>query len=369
MARRTEGEAVIEAPRDRSERGLVAWLTPWLAGRLAVAAEALTPEVPFAELGLDSREAVGLAGELAATLGLTLPATVFLDRPNIAELARHLSFLTSSAPAIGESAARSGKTSCLLSLAGGRAGRPLVVIPGIFGMLSAFTALVTELGRHMPLWGLDLPVHRGLSTPPSIEELAERYVDDLVAMPVGGAYRIAGYCTGGMVAIEVVRQLEQRGRSVERLLLLDAPCLGAEDFAFDKLLADAARAGLTAATPEEAVRKVVRYAVGKNWSFGQGQDFIERMVAGGVANLTTFQRWEPRPVAIPTSLFSARERIGLPLYEKDAALNLARWTRLLGRAPTHLDITGNHHSMLQPPHVAELSRLLIEELSRSSEPR
>ena len=184
-------------------------------------------------------------------------------------------------------------------------------------------------------------------------------------------FRIAGYCSGGMIAIEIGRQLEERGRSVERVLLLDAPYLDGEQVDLKTLLAKGAvlGKGFTASSPEDAVRKVVRYAAQKNWTFGQGEDFVDRMVTGGVANLTTFQHWVPRPVSIPTSIFSAAERVDLPLYEKDASVTAARWTGFLGRPPAQLDIPGNHHSMLQSPHVAELGRVLVRELSRPNETR
>ncbi len=336
------------------------WLTPWIARRLRIAADTLTPTTPFAELGVDSLEAVGLAAELATAAGQELPATVFLDCTNIAELAEHLA------------SQRTLQASCVVPLAVGGSDRPLILVPGIFGMLSAFSQLVTELRGLMPLWGLDLPLHHGLATPSSVGALAAQYVDDLLAMPGASAaepFRFAGYCSGGMIAIEVARQLEERGHPVERVLLLDSPYLDGEAFDVQTLLAKGAFLGksFTAASPEDALRKVVRYAVEKEWTSGQGQDFIDRMVAGGVANLTTFQNWAPRPVSIATSMFSAAERVAFPLYEKDASVTATRWNAFLGQPPVHAVVTGHHHSMLQPPHVAELARSIVRELARPND--
>ena len=347
---------------DRSETGFVAWLTPWIARRLRIAPGTLTPTTPFAQLGVDSLEAVGLAVDLGTAVGQELPATVFLECSNVAELAEHLASHVRASH-------RTVRSSCVVSLAVGGNDRPLILVPGIFGMLSAFSQLVTELSGLMPLWGLDLPLHHGLATPPSVGALAAQYVEDLLAMPGASSaepFRFAGYCSGGMIAIEVARQLEERGRSVERVLLLDAPYLDGEAFDLETLLAKGAFLGksFTAASPEDALRKVVRYAVEKDWTSGQGQDFIDRMVSGGVANLTTFQQWVPRPVSIATSMFSAAERVAFPLYEKDASVTAARWNAFLGRPPAHAVIPGHHHSMLQPPHVAELARLLVRELAR-----
>jgi acyl carrier protein len=66
----------------------------WIVARVAQALE-LTPdrvgvETPFARLGLDSRTAVGMSGELEKWLGRRLSPTLIWDFPTIAALARHL---------------------------------------------------------------------------------------------------------------------------------------------------------------------------------------------------------------------------------------------------------------------------------------
>ena len=367
---RVENSPAVDVPLlDRSASGLVAWLRPWIARRLRVSVETLTATVPFAQFGLDSVEAVELSAELATALGQPLPETVFLEYPNVVLLAEHLSGQAVQPPPVTV-----GAHSCVVDLAVGGAQRPLILVPGIFGMLSAFSQLVTELGGLMPLWGLDLPVHHGQAMPKSIGALASDYVDELLAKPEAPSaepFRIAGYCSGGMIAIEVARQLEERGRSVERVLLLDAPYLDGASFDLRKFLAGAGSlgAGLAASAPEDAIRQVLRHAAQKSWTVAQGPDFLDRMVTGGVANLTTFQHWQPRPISVATSLFSAAERVAVPLYETDASVTAARWANFLGRPPEHVDTPGNHHSMLQPPHVAELARVLVGELSRQHDLR
>ncbi|WP_437275958.1 SDR family NAD(P)-dependent oxidoreductase [Sorangium sp. So ce375] len=61
-----------------------------LGARLGVSASALDPRASFRELGLDSRGAVGLAAELAATLGRSLPPTLLWTYATPELLARHL---------------------------------------------------------------------------------------------------------------------------------------------------------------------------------------------------------------------------------------------------------------------------------------
>jgi acyl carrier protein len=76
------------APKTREE------IESWIAGRiselLGVDRTEIDPERSFAELGLDSRSAVRLSGELEELLGLVLPASIAWDFPTIAELSSAL---------------------------------------------------------------------------------------------------------------------------------------------------------------------------------------------------------------------------------------------------------------------------------------
>lgn len=86
----------------RTAEGLGEWIKTRLAERLGVALRDITAERPFAELGLDSREAVGLVGDLEGALHRKLPATLLFDHPNISALAR---FLTTEEPSTRETRA------------------------------------------------------------------------------------------------------------------------------------------------------------------------------------------------------------------------------------------------------------------------
>jgi thioesterase domain-containing protein/acyl carrier protein len=366
-------------PSARTREDLVAWLSSFLSRRLRLAQGAVAPERPFLELGLDSKEAVAIAGELASALGRPVSATALYDFPCITALAQHLAEpavrpapLPPDSARTAEGSAGSAAPGCVVLLSGGGSGRPLFLIPGLFGVLSAFSQLARELSGHMPLWGLDLPVHRGLPQPASVPALAARYAEELCAMPDAEPYRLLGYCSGGMVGLEVARQLRQRGRVVETLLLLDAPYLDALRTDLSQLRKETQLAGERHAqlTLAQAVRLTVRYILGKQWAFGEGEELAEQMVRGGTANLSTFQGYEPQPLSVRATLISARERIRIPMYEEDADKNAQRWSQLLlDGSLTQLSVSGNHHTMLQPPHVRELAQRLLAELSTEAPAR
>jgi acyl carrier protein len=66
----------------------------WLVGRVAetvgLPADDVDVEAAFSSLGLGSREAVVISGELEELLGRTLSPTLLYDHPSIEALSSHL---------------------------------------------------------------------------------------------------------------------------------------------------------------------------------------------------------------------------------------------------------------------------------------
>ncbi|MCA9537840.1 MAG: AMP-binding protein, partial [Myxococcales bacterium] len=82
-------EAETEAPAatlGRTEADLTAWLVERVSMRTGTPVAELDPHRPFAELGLDSADAVELSSELEEWLGRTLPSTVLWDHGTVASL-------------------------------------------------------------------------------------------------------------------------------------------------------------------------------------------------------------------------------------------------------------------------------------------
>ncbi len=73
-----------------SAEEIEAWLVRHLAGLLNVPPESLDIRRPFASYGIDSAQAVSLAGELEEWLGIALPPTLLYDYPTIESLAGFL---------------------------------------------------------------------------------------------------------------------------------------------------------------------------------------------------------------------------------------------------------------------------------------
>jgi acyl carrier protein len=76
---------------DVSFETIRAWLVRKIAEELAVSEDAVKSDEPFSELGLGSRQAILITGDLEEFLGRSeLDPTLLWDFPTIDKLARHL---------------------------------------------------------------------------------------------------------------------------------------------------------------------------------------------------------------------------------------------------------------------------------------
>lgn len=167
----------------------------------------------FLDLGGSSLLATEVARR-AARVGLAVEPRDLLRHPTVAELACRL---------------RAGRAdvrdSILLPLRRSGREQPLILAPPLEGNVWYLRELKDALRESLPVWVFDESAlaQRG-PLPESIGALAAVYVDELVAtLPGHASYRIGGYSFGGVVAVEMARQLVDRGHAVAPVLLLDAP--------------------------------------------------------------------------------------------------------------------------------------------------
>ncbi|MCP2340293.1 type I polyketide synthase [Actinomadura rupiterrae] len=102
-----------------------------------------------------------------------------------------------------------------LKASGGR--RPIFIAHPAGGTTACYRQLVELLGEDQPVYGLER-----FDDAPSVEERAARYVKHLVEAQPEGAFRLAGWSFGGVLAYETARQLREAGREVEFVALFDA---------------------------------------------------------------------------------------------------------------------------------------------------
>ena len=101
------------------------------------------------------------------------------------------------------------------------AGSPLFLCHGDFDGWGFYAFRLAELLKYPgPLFLIhsNLDEAAGIDT---IEEMARRYLPHLLAAWPTGPFRLAGYCHGGLAAWEIAHQLEEAGRTVEQVVMID----------------------------------------------------------------------------------------------------------------------------------------------------
>lgn len=96
--------------------------------------------------------------------------------------------------------------------------------PALFWSLQGereLTRLAASLGPDQPLYGMRSGVLAMAYTPRNIAALAARYVEEIVAIDAAGPIAVGGNCQGGIIAIEIARQLAAAGRPPDLLVLVD----------------------------------------------------------------------------------------------------------------------------------------------------
>jgi amino acid adenylation domain-containing protein len=100
---------------------------------------------------------------------------------------------------------------------------PLFCIHPGYGLSWTYSGLAASIDADIPLYGLQA---RGFvgddALPDSLEEMASDYLRHIEEVQPEGPLRLLGWSFGGLVAYEIAGQLQESGREVELLALLDS---------------------------------------------------------------------------------------------------------------------------------------------------
>lgn len=168
----------------------------------------------FFELGGDSFAATALMGEIDRVFSRALPPSVLLTHPSVRSLAAFL--------------ARSGNPvdrHPLLPLRASGHRQPLFVVHAAEGTVLFVRRLLPHLDPEQPVYAIQ---GRGLIEGEEphcrFEAMAADYADAIRSVQPRGPYLLAGYCVGGLIALEIARQLKAAGEEIRFLAMID-PCL------------------------------------------------------------------------------------------------------------------------------------------------
>jgi amino acid adenylation domain-containing protein len=250
-----------------------------------------------------------------------------------------------------------------------RGGRPpLFLIHAVGGSATPYAQLASMLGDDRPVHVIEDPGLRGLPLADSLSERATRYVELIRRIWPDGPYLLGGWSFGGVVGVEMARQLSHAGATVPVVVALDSQLTApghraTPEFVWRAFVGDVAAAAGVA--PPHVDAEVLRGLDGDEVE-ELALDELDRAGLAG-AELREELRLRMRVVAA-----NQRALYGYQLApyggrvvlvraaDSDAPLELSRW-----RPATNLQlitVAGNHYSILRPPQLSQVAALLREAL-------
>ena len=322
----------------------------------------------FFALGGHSLLALRVLARLRKRYGRDLGLAVFFQGSTVRQLARIL----------GEGLRASRSPLVVLQTGGPRP--PLFLVHPGGGGVMCYQPLARRLGPGQPVSGLqadpEIPFER-------LEEMAESYVEALLTAHPAGAYGLAGWSLGGIIAYEMARQLAARGRRPDLLVILDTlapdPARPVQEAlleqvdlsdppAFLQALERALRleipvsaAELEPLTADRQLELILgaakrAHAVPEELELGDVTHALE-----GFRRLMRLRRnWAPRPYPGDLVLVRSRDLEGwLPPEAREVRAEPALgWDRLATGGVEIHTLPGTHHTLLGEPHVAAVAERL-----------
>ncbi len=170
----------------------------------------------FFETGGHSLLAMRLVARLRNQLQVDIRVNDLFIYPTISQLA---AYLDSKLEQVEDKVKRSS----LVPIKKGTK-QPLFVVAGGGGTALKFKAFADQLDPDQPVYALQAPVDEMdlQDFPKSIEGIASKFIDDMLAINPGVDFALAGHCMGGIIAFEMSKQLKERGKQVSLLAMFDS---------------------------------------------------------------------------------------------------------------------------------------------------
>jgi len=347
----------------------------------------------FFELGGDSLIGIQLIAK-ANKMGLPLNPRELFQYQTIAELAPVIEQVRSAgkaAPPASEGV-KPDASSALVTLQGKGNKTPIFCVHPSTGNIECYFELSRHLGRDRPFYGLQSRALVGGQDPHlQVEEMAAYYIDAIRTVQPEGPYLLGGWSSGGVVALEMARQLSKMGQVTERLLLIE---IGAQDFRNTAL--DQGQVAYVTSLLEETGVYSPPPSPGEGRN-GNGQAGGVTQLAGETQHADTMELIRSIQL-LPAALEEAEVAFYLQLsqthiralqhhviqpYEGRVVLFVAAdrgnretepagsraedpylgWKRTITGELERYEVPGNHFSILKPPQVQVLARQLERSLA------
>lgn len=247
---------------------------------------------------------------------------------------------------------------------------PLFFVHAIGGSITPYFALASLLNADQPFYALEHPGLDGDATAWGVLDLAAIYLAVIQEVQPSGPYHLGGWSFGGVIAVEMARQLRDRGEEVAVVLVIDSG-LPAGSCAPDQDSPDQAEllswfvgdmsAMADAAPPSMDLTALRRLTPGQ-----QVDATIAALESAGLGFEAISEQLRNR---IDVFLANSRAHLAHQMECYDGRLvflaaadepddDIERWRALAPRDFECHVVPGSHHTILQPPHVTEVVKIM-----------
>ncbi len=305
----------------------------------------------FMELGGDSLSAAVLFSEINQLLGKKFSINTILTYRTIERLALLL-----------EQDASASQSLVTIETRGERS--PLFCIHAVDGDVFSYRKLAMYMNKERPIYGFWFnKFAEGIKHPVEISDLARRYINEMRRVQPTGPYFLAGHSLGGLIAYEMSRQLHLQKQQVALLAMIDTWTKHKKQ---RKKLLERMSDSLNKAS-SISLAEIPQYFAEK--LLKERERLKQRMLA------KRYREKKPdnaicQELQVRTILRSALRNYRLGVYkgkvtyfksreDPDECSNIAlHELSTLADCVQVLQITGNHKTLIEEPHVKELAAKL-----------
>lgn len=237
---------------------------------------------------------------------------------------------------------------------------PLYIIHGDGLNVLNFSKLADHVDKDQPIYGLQALGLNGIDEPiDKLPVIAYHYMQEIIQHNPRGPYLLAGYSSGGYVAMEIRKQMVAQGREVKMLIIFDTDAEKTEYKDWYSLLPKKAKRHFPRML--QAMRlSVSQWFTGKTLESEapvekkkDSKEFYKLIQKIKNKHITAFRNYPLEP--FDGKLYLYRAKISVHYVEYGKYLG---WEKFAKKGVELFEIPGDHFSMLKIPHVAELGEVL-----------
>jgi 3-oxoacyl-(acyl-carrier-protein) synthase/thioesterase domain-containing protein/acyl carrier protein len=329
--------------------------------------DGIAPHDDFFDAGGESLAAIDIISAFRERFDVTMTAAEFADLRTSARMA---GFIRSHGP-------RHVAEPVLTKVKDGIPGKELFYVHPAGGTTFCYYELARRSTEPSPVYGLSFPFSKTAELD-TVPRTASYYLEQIRGVRPAGPYRLGGYSFGGNVAFEMAIQLQRMGEVVTELVMFDSlppeayagEPLSEQDFlrSFPRILQVAfGDASATTGPPPSSVEEVVKMARQPQWTEYTAEEY-EKFVRAWMVNHEALKTHRPRDVFRgDVTVFAAQETNDPALLQmlRIQDVPAQTWQSHVAGTVTVVPVPGNHYTIFDTGHVAELAARYDQSMSQS----